>query len=793
MVDAASRSSVTGSDSHISLSVLRQAITVGLAVMTIYLLLLPFVERTWRTTGDEPHYLLTAHSLIDDGDLDLTNNYAQLDYLNFYFSRDITPQIRSRGDGQQILDHQLGLPVLIASAYAWGQRYGVLVLQIFLTGILAALTYYLATEISKNPLGSLIATCAVMLTPPLIFYPYLIYPELIGALLTTWVIIIALRNNEPGAGSITLTTLALLLLPWLNRRFVPLTIILILLLAWTWIRTESKRQLFKNGAWLALAVPLISIGLLWWFNAQFAVPTRVDISAPTTSLLWSRLGRGIGWLVDQQRGLFIYAPIYIGAMWGLPILLQESWQQRDRRWWILLPFLVSWGVTTVAGGYWIAWELGPRFLIVALPALAPLLALAWHNYHRYWLTIVIALILFIISWLNVYIILRNPELPYKSSLPLYYEEMLGWPFTTWLPDLAENLTLTPEFVAAKIDSPNGSPNSTTTAIAPETKLWLTEGGKAQDIFPPVSLPELPFGHYTLTWPLQLEANLSPETEVVRLTGKLLGGGQLFNHTIKAGDLPQDGTFGEVKVAFFNTNIDRWRTPLVLSAVSSGQSMVVADDLVFSPQLRFAWLLPYGSVLLLFGAALFTWYRVPIRKNPALDARLNTSRLIPLLGAILLLLVGTVAYLIYQNSQNRYTYDATVLSHFVGQPVEDAAATDGRGWRVDPAVDQPQKAIYGPFDFYEAGLYQVTFRMKTGEAIEGPQAVARLQVNATANFDELVSQAILPEHFSQPDLYHHFVLTVNNPRRQALSFDVHYTGLASLVIDEVVIEVVEDSE
>ncbi len=66
-------------------------------------------------------------------------------------------------------------------------------------------------------------------------------------------------------------------------------------------------------------------------------------------------------------------------------------------------------------------------------------------------------------------------------------------------------------------------------------------------------------------------------------------------------------------------------------------------------------------------------------------------------------------------------------------------------------------------------------------------MARLRVSATANFDELISQPLLANNFSEPDLYHLFVLTVTNPRRQALSFEVDYTGQAALVIDEVIVE------
>ena len=54
---------------------------VGVTILVLNLALVPYVARTWPATGDEPHYLLAAHSLVTDLDLDLANNYAQFDYL----------------------------------------------------------------------------------------------------------------------------------------------------------------------------------------------------------------------------------------------------------------------------------------------------------------------------------------------------------------------------------------------------------------------------------------------------------------------------------------------------------------------------------------------------------------------------------------------------------------------------------------------------------------------------------------------------------------------------------------
>ena len=217
-------------------------IWVGVLVLAIYLALLPFVEQTWRATGDEPHYLLAAHSLVNDLDFDLTNNYDQLDYLNFYFSKDITRQIRLSPTGQQILDHQLGLPVLIAPAYALAGRWGVLAFQAALGGLLAMLTFKLAVLISRDEMASLLATLFVTLSPPLLMYQYLVYPELLGAFLTTLILYYAISQGRPMPTSVILVLFSLITLPWLNRRFIPLAIMLALLSAWAWRRGDGRHR-----------------------------------------------------------------------------------------------------------------------------------------------------------------------------------------------------------------------------------------------------------------------------------------------------------------------------------------------------------------------------------------------------------------------------------------------------------------------------------------------------------------------------------------------------------------------
>ncbi|MDD8016340.1 MAG: hypothetical protein PHX45_11660, partial [Acidobacteriota bacterium] len=63
-----------------------------LAALAAYnLAALVLVSRGITFSGDEPNYLLTAHSLLYDRDINLANNYARQDYFHFY-SREDNPR-----------------------------------------------------------------------------------------------------------------------------------------------------------------------------------------------------------------------------------------------------------------------------------------------------------------------------------------------------------------------------------------------------------------------------------------------------------------------------------------------------------------------------------------------------------------------------------------------------------------------------------------------------------------------------------------------------------------------------
>ncbi|MEA2470052.1 MAG: hypothetical protein QOE38_1051, partial [Thermoleophilaceae bacterium] len=108
--------------------------------------------------GDEPHYLLTAKSIVDDGTFDLTDEYRSRGYRSFY-PYTLDPHGLLTG-GRLNEPHGLGFPLLIAPAFAIGGAVGVELFLAALAALAMLLAYRLAVRVVPDP-WALGATLAV--------------------------------------------------------------------------------------------------------------------------------------------------------------------------------------------------------------------------------------------------------------------------------------------------------------------------------------------------------------------------------------------------------------------------------------------------------------------------------------------------------------------------------------------------------------------------------------------------------------------------------------------------------
>ncbi len=97
-------------------SLRRRSLIVGAIVAVVVAVGAP-TRATYgaRTTADEPHYLLTAISLWDDQDLDVSDERGEGRYLDFHEVM-LPLQAEVQDSGRQVAPHDPLLPAVLAPA-----------------------------------------------------------------------------------------------------------------------------------------------------------------------------------------------------------------------------------------------------------------------------------------------------------------------------------------------------------------------------------------------------------------------------------------------------------------------------------------------------------------------------------------------------------------------------------------------------------------------------------------------------------------------------------------------------
>ena len=293
------------------------------------------IRRHHLLTGDEPSYLLMAHSLVFDGDLDLSNN--RQDALHFgrhqllgdqqfgfnFYNRIAQGRLSGKekdwGDRQYFINRP-GLPLLIAPAYWIGFqadkriRFIVLAWLNLIAAFFIVVLFYLAKTVS-GPIPAGGAALVFAVTPPVLFYSNQIYPELPAALCLAgalWGLIKAEKKWE-----ILLTGLAVACFPWFHERFIGMFLVL---LSAAFFRPE-----FRRGRVLFLILPILSLILQgMYYYSFYGMPFPLNSHKP---LSVSAAPRGLlAMLTDRDKGLLFLNPLMALSFFGLLPL----WRQNRR-------------------------------------------------------------------------------------------------------------------------------------------------------------------------------------------------------------------------------------------------------------------------------------------------------------------------------------------------------------------------------------------------------------------------------------------------------------------------------
>ena len=329
-----------------------------------------------QTTGDEPHYLLSAISLGEDGDLDVSDEIGRLAYLPFH-EVEILAQAENRGDGRLIEPHDPLLPAILAVPMVLG---GWVLAKLVLAGFaaaLAAVTLWTAVRRLAVPLRPATAVVAVLsATAPLAVYGSEVYPELPAALAVA--VALAALMGPLGRGGLWALGISVVALPWLSVKYAPVALLLAAVGLWLLWRSGRARTagallgalaaaaLVHAGAHLALYDGLTPYAA----GSHFAGGELTVVGDDPHYLGRSR--RLVGLMVDRDFGLAAWQPAWLLLVPAVAALAARRPRGAGA---LGLTLLAGWLVATFVALTMQGWWFPGRQLVVVLPA--AVLVIAW--------------------------------------------------------------------------------------------------------------------------------------------------------------------------------------------------------------------------------------------------------------------------------------------------------------------------------------------------------------------------------------------------------------------------------
>lgn len=405
-------------------------------LLTIYIgitLFLPLPKGMTMTNGDEPHYLITAHSIYHDHDVSLVNNYHNKDYYSFYNRAELGRHLMQYKD-RLILHHtMLGVPILIMPAYALGGLVGV---RIFLNLLMATAIVHLyrASHVYASKTTSFICVLLLGITYPILIYSHQIYPEAIAFVLVAFLLAQILAPSDSHVQVQTLAIgCALGIMPHLNYKMVPLSVGLYAFFLW-----KQRKHIAHALQWSMGPILLFTFLFFFWFYVLFG-----ELSPDILNHLFARgfpdaeehslLQGTLGLLFDQKFGLFFNAPLYLLAFFGLWTLWRTPLTRSDAFF-----ITITYASYHILHASYVNWSSGgsptPRYLVPILPILviATVRGVATCWQHKQWVQLLILGMLQI--WITL-LIGNNRLLLFGSSDNIFFAQFNADTIITLLPSL----------------------------------------------------------------------------------------------------------------------------------------------------------------------------------------------------------------------------------------------------------------------------------------------------------------------------------------------------------------------
>lgn len=375
----------------------RRALPLWLALVAVYAvtLAIPGGPGSRTLSAPEAHRLLTAESLVRDGDLDLRDQYAARAWRDWY-DGDLRPAAAPTG-GRLVEPVGIGFTLLIAPAYRVAGADGVRVWLMLIAALGFCLAAALARALVPEPWATR-AALVVGLSPPALGTATAVAPAAAGATVLAGAALLALRVRAEPRRSWAFWGAALVAaLPWLATELIaPAAVVAVALARWLRRRQRGLAGFIALEVALTSAVLYVTVG-----DRLFGGLTPHDVArdgATGAAGVAEHLERAprlaTAWAGDE--GILLWAPFLLLAF----VALWRLWRSRRERLAVAVFDQVDVEVTAIflaliVAAVWLtaafaapsldgggrAWG-HARHLVPALPALAALSAWGWRFVPR---------------------------------------------------------------------------------------------------------------------------------------------------------------------------------------------------------------------------------------------------------------------------------------------------------------------------------------------------------------------------------------------------------------------------
>ena len=389
-----------------------------------------------RVSSDEPQYLITAMSLWEDFDLDVSDEIIERRYEPFHEATINQQTIALNDSGQELSPHDPLLPLVLAVPYGLGGWIGAKIMLSIIVGLTAALTLHVAVRRFGAPLGSATWVIGAFFTAaPLTSYGTHVFPAGPSALtlmLAFWAVTHPSRARRFDAVAV----LAIVALPWLSVKYVPHAAAMTLGLAW------KHRALRERLVPIAGAFAIAGVTYLWLHQGiyggwtvystadHFIDGSEFDVVGRRPRLL-QRSRRLIGLIIDTQFGIGAWTPSFL----AMPAALAALGRVRRDFPSVLAAgtILVGWSMATWVALTMHGWWWPGRQIMPVLPFVVIAIALWVGDRPRHLVGVVGATLLGTATWL---ILAWEASTDRRALIVDFYDVASPWyqALARWLPD-----------------------------------------------------------------------------------------------------------------------------------------------------------------------------------------------------------------------------------------------------------------------------------------------------------------------------------------------------------------------